>query len=194
MSTGTGTVTGAPRYPSLMPDSSVANTIRRRVARPTAAAADDTAPTPAPSAPSGELDTRYLETLLGYNARRAALAVIAVFLQRMAPLGLRPVDFSVLTLIAHNPGVTSRQICAALDILPPNLVGMIKSLHKRGLIERHAHPSDRRAQGLHLSTLGVQLQAQAQQTASQLEQDAAAGLDAGELQTLNQLLRKVYQP
>jgi DNA-binding MarR family transcriptional regulator len=179
-----------------MPDPTVANTFRRRVARPTATASEGTgtAPTPATSAPPAELDTRYLETLLGYNARRAALAVIAVFLQRMAPLGLRPVDFSVLTLIAHNPGVTSRQICATLDILPPNLVGMIKSLHKRGLIERRAHPSDRRAQGLHLSAVGARLQAEAQQTASQLEQDVAAGLDAGELQTLNQLLRKVYHP
>jgi len=185
---------GVPRYALNMPDSSVANTTRRRVARPAAAASDGTVPTPTTSAPSGELDTRYLESLLGYNARRTALTVIAVFLQRMAPLGLRPVDFSVLTLIAHNPGVTSRQICATLDILPPNLVGMIKSLHKRGLIERRAHPSDRRAQGLHLSTVGTRLQAEAQQTASQLELDVAAGLDAGELQTLNQLLRKVYHP
>jgi len=192
MSTGTGT--GAPRYPSNMPDSSVANTFRRRVARPTAAAADDTVPTPAPSAPSGELDTRYLETLLGYNARRAALAVIAVFLQRMAPLGLRPVDFSVLTLIAHNPGVTSRQICAALDILPPNLVGMIKSLEKRGLVERRPHPSDRRAQGLHLTSTGQRLQGEAEATAAQLESDVARGLSPSEQQTLIRLLRKVYLP
>ena len=85
-----------------------------------------------PLALSDALDTSYLETLLGYNARRAALTVIAVFLKRMEPLGLRPVDFSVLTLIAHNPGATSRQICSALDILPPNLVGMLKSLQKRG--------------------------------------------------------------
>ena len=40
-----------------------------------------------------QVDTRYLESLLGYNARRAALSVIEVFLERMAPYGLRPVDF-----------------------------------------------------------------------------------------------------
>ena len=127
-----------------MPETTVANTLRRpRAVRKTAASpASRTA-----AATDGDtgIDTSYLESLLGYNARRAALAVIGVFLQRMAPFGLRPVDFSVLTLIAHNPGITSRQLCAALDILPPNLVGMIKSLDKRGLIERRPHPTDRRA-------------------------------------------------
>ncbi len=138
------------------------------------------------------VDTHFLETLIGYNARRAALAIIGVFLERMAPYGLRPVDFSVLTLIAHNPGITSRQLCAALDILPPNLVGMVKNLEKRGLIERREHPTDRRAQGLHLSPAGHELHAQAQATATGLETEAVTRLTAAERQTLIRLLRKVY--
>lgn len=140
-----------------------------------------------------EVDTSYLETLLGYNARRAALTIIALFLRRMAPYDLRPVDFSVLTVVAHNPGVTSRQICAALDILPPNLVGMVKALHKRGLIERQPHPTDRRAQGLHLTQAGERLHTQAQKTATELEQQATHSLTPAELQTLTRLLRKVYR-
>jgi hypothetical protein len=58
--------------------------------------------TPPKHAPAVEhIDTRYLESLIGYNARRAAPAVIEVFLQRMAVYDLRPVDFSVLSLITH---------------------------------------------------------------------------------------------
>jgi DNA-binding MarR family transcriptional regulator len=179
-----------------MSETSVANTLRRpRVARQNSAPSEAPAETTTTAdANAGDLDTAYLETLLGYNARRAALSVIAVFLQRMEPFGLRPVDFSVLTLIAHNPGITSRQICTALDILPPNLVGMIKSLDKRGLIERRAHPTDRRAQGLHVSAAGKRLQREAQTTATQLERDVSQALTADELQTLNHLLRKVYRP
>ena len=138
------------------------------------------------------VDTGILESLLGYHARRASLAVVGRFMEHMAPHGLRPVDFSVLTLIAQNPGITSRQICAALDILPPNLVGMIKALDKRGLIERHPHPTDRRAQGLHLSPAGKKLQKSAQTTATALESDVASRLSAKELDTLKGLLRKVY--
>ena len=43
----------------------------------------------------------------------------------MSVYGLRPVDFSVLSLITHNPGITSRQLCATLGILPPNLVKLV---------------------------------------------------------------------
>ncbi|OPF62004.1 MarR family winged helix-turn-helix transcriptional regulator [Hydrogenophaga sp. H7] len=173
-----------------MSETTVANALRRpRSPRKTAEPVARTTPL---ADSEGRIDTSYLETLLGYNARRAALAVIGVFLQRMAPYGLRPVDFSVLTLIAHNPGITSRQICAALDILPPNLVGMIKSLDKRGLIERRPHPTDRRAQGLHLSPTGRKLQKDAQATATKLERDVASRLSEQELDQLKELLQRVY--
>src|SRR5438105_14539468 len=105
--------------------------------------------TPAPAV--DKIDTSYLESLIGYNARRAALAMIEVFMDGMAVFGLRPVDFSVLSLIAHNPGITSRQLCATLGILPPNLVGIVSALDRDGLIVRQPHPSDGRAMGLHLT-------------------------------------------
>lgn len=174
-----------------MSETTVANALRRpRTPRKPAESGATRAASVADG--EGQIDTSYLESLLGYNARRAALAVIGVFLQRMAPYGLRPVDFSVLTLIAHNPGITSRQICAALDILPPNLVGMIKSLDKRGLIERRAHPTDRRAQGLHLSSSGRTLQKDAQVTATKLEREVASRLSVQELELLKELLQRVY--
>lgn len=176
-----------------MADNSTANALRRAgpprktiSASRAGAAGSDTA------SAATTVDTAYLETLLGYNARRAALAVISVFLRRMSPYDLRPVDFSVLSVVAHNPGVTSRQICSALDILPPNLVGMIKSLQKRGLIARLPHPTDRRAQGLHLTASGMQLYTDAQATATALEHSVTDRITPAELQTLIELLRKVY--
>ncbi|MBK8070719.1 MAG: MarR family transcriptional regulator [Ramlibacter sp.] len=139
-----------------------------------------------------QVDTSYLESLLGYNARRAALSVIGVFLERMSVYDLRPVDFSVLSLITHNPGVTSRQVCTALDILPPNLVGMVNALEKRGLVHRKPHPRDGRAMGLHLSAAGHKLMRDAERTASELEAEVASRLTPGETRTLLRLLKKIY--
>jgi DNA-binding MarR family transcriptional regulator len=138
------------------------------------------------------IDTSYLETLIGYNARRAALTIIEVFLKRMSVYDLRPVDFSVLSLITHNPGISSRQLCTALNILPPNLVGMINALEKRELILRKPHPSDGRVVGLHLTDVGSQLMQNAEKTAKELEVDAAAKLTASERKTLMRLLQKIY--
>jgi DNA-binding MarR family transcriptional regulator len=139
-----------------------------------------------------QVDTTYLESLLGYNARRAALAVIEVFMERMAQYDLRPVDFSVLSLITHNPGITSRQLCSTLGILPPNLVGMINALEKRELIARQPHPRDGRAMGLHLTPGGQKLMRDAERTAAELEAEVAGRLSASESKTLIRLLKKVY--
>ena len=141
-----------------------------------------------------KVDTRFLETLLGYNARRAALTIIELFLERMAIYQLRPVDFSVLSLVAHNPGITSRQLCTTLGIQPPNLVGMVGALEKRSLIRRERHQADGRAVSLYLTTDGQVLLSSAEQTASQLEQDAAPRLSAAERKTLMRLLQKIYLP
>jgi DNA-binding MarR family transcriptional regulator len=145
------------------------------------------------SAPAvDQVDTTYLEGLIGYNARRAALSVIEVFLERMAIYDLRPVDFSVLSLITHNPGITSRQLCTTLGILPPNLVGMINTLEKRELIQRQPHPRDGRAMGLHLTAGGQKLMRDAERTAAELEAEVAARLSASEAKTLIRLLKKIY--
>lgn len=138
------------------------------------------------------VDTSYLQTLMGYNARRAALSIIEVFLERLAPFGLKPVDFSVMSTISHNPGVTSRQLCNALNLLPPNLVGLIQSLEARDLIERKPHPHDGRAVGLHATPKGLDLMAQAEQTATELEIEKTAKLTPAQRKTLLSLLQKIY--
>jgi DNA-binding MarR family transcriptional regulator len=139
------------------------------------------------------VDTGYLESLIGYNARRAALAVIDVFMKRMAVYDLRPVDFSVLSLITHNPGITSRQLCTALGILPPNLVGMINALQQRELVLRKPHPRDGRAVGLHVTAAGQKLMREAECAAAELEAQVASRLSASEAKTLIRLLKKVYR-
>ena len=139
-----------------------------------------------------QVDTSYLQTLLGCNARRAALTIIEGFLERMAEFGLRPVDFSVMSVIHHNPGVTSRQLCAALNLLPPNLVGLIQSLEARGLIHRLPHPTDGRAMGLHPTEQGKALMAQAEQAATDLEVERSARLTAAQRKMLLELLQKIY--
>ena len=138
------------------------------------------------------IDTSYLETLLGYNARRVSLQVIELFNQRMAAYGLSPVDFSILSLIRHNPGITSRQLCSALSLLPPNLVGKISLMEQRDLLTRKPHPDDGRAIGLHLTVAGNQMMQQAENTASQLELDVSSKLTAAEAKTLLRLLQKIY--
>jgi DNA-binding MarR family transcriptional regulator len=145
--------------------------------------------------PDGKsIDTSLLEGLLGYNARRASLAVIGHFLRDMATFELRPVEFSVLTLIASNPGITARQLCQQLDVLPPNLVGLLNTLERRALIRREPHPTDKRASALHVADGAQDLVQRAQAQALKSDETALAHLSADERATLMALLKKVYAP
>jgi DNA-binding MarR family transcriptional regulator len=138
------------------------------------------------------LDAAFLQSLLGYNARRASLAIIEQFHVDMANFDLRPVDFSVLSLIRHNPGTTSRQLCQALNILPPNMVVFLKSFEKRQLVERAPHPTDGRAIGLTLTESGEALIQAAEKTAMDSGLKATSALTESERQTLARLLQKIY--
>ena len=179
------------------PKAAAAAKVRASVAKKPTAKVSRTSAVANPAAGSDvaavdKVDTSYLQSLMGYNARRAALSIIELFLERLAPYGLKPVDFSVMTTIHHNPGVTSRQLCAALNLLPPNLVGLIQSLESRGLIERKPHPHDGRAVGLHATPKGHALMEQAEQTASDLEIEKTARLTPAQRKTLLELLQKIY--
>lgn len=138
------------------------------------------------------VDSAYLQTLVGYNARMAALAVIGDILPGMAAFGLRIVDFSILSIIRHNPGITSKQLCDALNLLPPNLVGKIGTLEKRGLLVRHPHPQDGRALGLQLTAEGRALMHEAEIAVAELEGQATQALTPAERRTLIRLLQKLY--
>jgi DNA-binding MarR family transcriptional regulator len=139
------------------------------------------------------VNTRYLETLVGYNTRRASLVIMGEFFTRMSAFDLRIVDFSVLSLITHNPGITSKQLCNTLGIQAPNLVSMITTLEKRVLIKRMPHPNDGRAMGLHLTEAGEQMMRSAEKVAAKLELDATAKLTPEERKTLMALLKKIYK-
>ncbi len=154
-------------------------------------AKQEAAPPAAPDELQG-IDSSLIEGFVGYAARRASLAIIDSFARHMAVHELRPVGFTLLTLVGRNPGITSSQLCALLGIASSNLVGLVKQLQDRSLIRRQPHPSDGRAMGLHLTAAGRSLLKKALHSAAQADRDATARLSPQELQELLRLLRKVY--
>jgi MarR family transcriptional regulator for hemolysin len=58
---------------------------------------------------------------------------------------------AVVLNIAGNEGVSQAEVAAWLDIEPIALVRMLDKLHDEGLVERRAHPTDRRIRTLWLT-------------------------------------------
>jgi len=106
------------------------------------------------AARASDVDIGTLTCLIGYMLRRAQIAVFQDIFRTFAEVGIRPAQFSVLTVLAHNPGRTQSQVAAALGIKRTNFVALIDSLERRGLAERRPAPSDRRSHALHLTEAG----------------------------------------
>lgn len=58
---------------------------------------------------------------------------------------------AVLLYIARHQGVSQAEVANWLDIEPIALVRMLDKLHEEGLVERRAHPTDRRVRTLWLT-------------------------------------------
>lgn len=117
-------------------------------------------PPPAPpAAPVGvgalrEVDLGPLTDRLGYVMRRAQIAVFQDFFASFAALDISPAQYSALTVIEANPGLSQTQVADALGIKKSNFVAMIGTLERRGLVTRDAAPGDRRTYRLFLSPAG----------------------------------------
>jgi DNA-binding MarR family transcriptional regulator len=103
-----------------------------------------------------QVDLGPLPELIGYVLRRAQLVVFQDFFAAFAPFDIRPAQFSVLTVIERNPGLTQSQVAAALGIKRTNFVGLLNVLETRGLAERR-QARDKRSYALYLTAEGAAL-------------------------------------
>ena len=108
--------------------------------------------------------------------RRAANAMAAELAARLAPIGLRQVDASVLLLIGANPDITASALGRALDIQRANMVPLLKGLEDTGLIERN--PLDGKSQGLMLTPAGQARTGEARAIVEAFEADLLARVPA----------------
>jgi DNA-binding MarR family transcriptional regulator len=98
-----------------------------------------------------------LEKRIGYALRRAQLAVFQDFYQAVAEYDISTAQYSVLTIIENNPGLSQTQVADALGIKKANFVALIRTLETRKLVERRMTPNDKRSYALHLTGSGQKL-------------------------------------
>jgi DNA-binding MarR family transcriptional regulator len=96
-----------------------------------------------------------LNAHVGYFLRRLQILVFNNFIETLAPLNVRPAQYSVLVLIAANPGRSQSFIGRALNIERARLARMLHELQRRKWIERRAAPTDRRSHSLFLTDDGT---------------------------------------
>lgn len=141
--------------------------------------------------PAGRLDEGDLTAVLGYQLAQASVLTDQVFRDCVdAPLGLRKVEFTVLSLVTRNEGLTAAQLASALAFTAPNTAAWIERLVSRGLVVREQHAKDRRALHIRSTPQGRALLAQAIAAVRAGEEQALSRLSAAERLMLMELLHK----
>ena len=95
-------------------------------------------------------------------------------------LGLTLAQARVLLHLSRNEGISQVALSAILEIQPITLLRQIDRLEKAGLLERRAHPSDRRAQQLYLTPRSQPLLQKIFAMSADLQDQVMAGLNKTE--------------
>jgi len=135
------------------------------------------------------LDIGVLNEHLGYFIRRLQVWVFQDFIRTLAPVDIRPAQYSVLVMIAGNPGLSQSDLAAALGIERARLVRLLDRLEKRGLTRRLASRTDRRSHALHLTGDGQRILKRARLLAAAHEIRLIERLGAEQRKSLLDILR-----
>jgi DNA-binding MarR family transcriptional regulator len=100
------------------------------------------------------IDLDVLPTLLGYNIRRAQIALWRDFTRSVAEGEVRPGVFSVLSLACSNPGIAQIDIANQLDIDKASVVALIDWLENQGWVARKRSTTDRRRHEISVTPAG----------------------------------------
>ena len=127
---------------------------------------------------------------VGFLLRLAQLRAFDEFFSDHGPQGLKPGEFSVLWVIARNPGIRQSVLGQRLMIKRAHMTKLIRAMEDRRLVSRYIPDADRRAVELTLTSAGEDEVETAGRLFFDYEQSTGAPLDADDHATLVALLRK----
>ncbi|WP_375158337.1 MarR family winged helix-turn-helix transcriptional regulator [Bradyrhizobium sp. RDT46] len=109
------------------------------------------------AAPRDATDDIGLDALVGhagYAVRRFQIWIFQDFIKTLGAVDIRPTQYSVLTLIGANPGLSQMAVAKRLGIERARLVHLLDSLEQRKYLKRVKSKADRRSHALHLTAQG----------------------------------------
>lgn len=96
-------------------------------------------------------------TLPGHLIRRLQQIALAIFAEETKPFGITTVQYAALKAIQASPGLDQIRLAGLIAYDRTTIGGVVERLEKKGLIERHVGPTDRRTRLLTLTAAGSQM-------------------------------------
>jgi DNA-binding MarR family transcriptional regulator len=144
-------------------------------------------------APNGEVDYGLLPSLVGYRVRKAYSYLFQTFTLMLRDVGLAPGQYSVLLLIALNPGLSQMALAEATGLDGSTIVPITNRFVKLGWIRRVRRKDDRRFYELRIAQAGQAVLDEARPIIEAHERNLVAGLSEAECRTLIELLSRITE-
>ena len=138
------------------------------------------------------LDLDCLPTLIGFNIRRAQIALWRDFNRSFSDGEVRPGVFSAMLLANANPGIAQIDIANQLGIDKASVVSLIDRMEHAGWVERRRSTEDRRRQGIFLTPEGVKTCRSLKKEMIEHERKFVSRYSEQELRLLISLLRRLH--
>ena len=138
------------------------------------------------------IDAGILDQLIGFNLRRAQIALWRDFKNSVGSDGAPPGVFSLMMLANLNPGIAQVDLATQLYLDKATIVALVDKLEHRGWVLRRRSTEDRRRQGVHLTTDGRAWLRARRRDMLLHERRFTSRFSATELRQLIALLRRIH--
>lgn len=138
------------------------------------------------------LDLDILANLIGYHIHRAQVRVYRDFLKNVSTGQITPAQYTALTLIHANPGLSQTALGKVMETDKAPIMGLIDRLQDRGLVQRKRSTRDRRRHELYLTKLGERTLHKLDDNVIDQDRRLCTNISRSEKKKLIELLRRVY--
>lgn len=128
------------------------------------------------------------EKSLGFLLHDVARLLRKRFEQKARGLGLTRSQWQILAHLADNDGIQQGMLAELLELEPITLVRILDRLEQSDLVERRAHPHDRRAWQLYLKSKAHPLLKQMRAIGMDTKAEALVGLSDADQDRLTTIL------
>jgi DNA-binding MarR family transcriptional regulator len=143
-------------------------------------------------APTRPISVGLLPNLLGYNIRRAEIALWRDLNSTVGEGIVRPGIFSLMILVEANPGIAQIDLANQLDIDKATIVGLVHYLQKQKWVIREQSTIDRRRTGVFLTAIGTRMLAKLRNEMLEHEKRFTRLFTQAELAMLFGFLRRIH--
>jgi len=144
------------------------------------------------AAPPRPIAVGILPNLIGYNVRRAQIALWRDFSRTVGQGEVRPAVFSLLILVEANPGIAQVDLANQLDLDKAAIVALLHRLQRRQWVTRRRSVEDRRRQGIFLTPRGQDMVNRLREEMLEHEKRFARLFTREELAQLFAYLRRIH--